>query len=120
VARSLEFRWDDFRMLSEHRVPPEQLSMWRQYFETVNFDFAVKAGRGGTFLAYLGLAIRSDTGFAEIIAAALEPTALEALRSCLIAVIDELQARKETYLGIKPLLVSGCDAILEECSFRGK
>ena len=98
VACSAEFCWDDFRALSEQRLPAEQLNMWRQYFATVDFDFTVKASREGVPLTYFGLAIRSDTGFAEIIGAALDPAAVEALRPSFMVAMAELLARNATCL----------------------
>lgn len=38
-----QFCWYDFRALSEPRLSAEQLSMWKQYFQSVDFDFSVKA-----------------------------------------------------------------------------
>ena len=55
--------------------------------QTVDFDFAVQAtaqdGQGG-LAAYLGFTLRSDTGFAELIAVALNAAAADVTAPCLV------------------------------------
>jgi hypothetical protein len=103
IVCEVEFCWDDFHEISAPHMATQQLGMWKQYFPTVDFDFAVKATRDGKSVAYMGVAIRRETGFAEIIAVTVEPTAPDAIAPCLAAIVDELRARKCTFLGTKPI-----------------
>jgi len=110
--------WDDFRELSAGRLPPEQLSMWEQYFQTVDFDFAVRANRDGMAVAYMGIAIRPDTGFAEMIAVAVEPAALDVLASCLGAAAAQSRSRRAKRLGTKAIPLNGTDEVLAQVGFK--
>lgn len=113
-----EFRWDDFCKLAAPHCPGEQMHMWRQYFETVDFDFAVEASEEGRSVIYLGFAVRSDTALAEIIAAAVDPAATEAFHSCLMAAITELRTRKARFLGTKPIAVNGWETLISNLEFE--
>jgi hypothetical protein len=110
--------WDDFHELSAGRLPAEQLSMWKQYFQTVDFDFAVRVRRNGIAVACMGIAIRRDTGFAELIAVAVEPAARDVLGSCLGAAAAQSRSRKARYLGTKAIPLNGTDEILAQVGFE--
>jgi hypothetical protein len=84
----------------------------------VDFDFAVRAKRAGTAVAYLGIAIRGDTGFAEMIAVALEGTAVDVLASCLGGAVAQSRSRRARYLGTKAIPANGADEILAQVGFE--
>lgn len=113
-----QFRWDEFRPICESPLPEAQLDMWRQYFETVDFDFAVRAVRDMKPLAYIGIAVRGDTGFAEIVASALETREVEGARSSLLSAILESRQRKAIWLGTKAFHLVEAQAIFEELGFQ--
>lgn len=113
-----QFCWDDFQKLSAGRLPAQQLSMWKQYLQTVDFDFSVRAERYDMTVAYLGIAIRPDTGFAEMIAIDLEPAAADVLTSCLAAAAAQSRSRRAKYLGTKAIPVNGADEVLAQAGFR--
>jgi N-acetylglutamate synthase-like GNAT family acetyltransferase len=113
-----QISWDDFQELSANRLPAEQLSMWKQYFQTVDFDFAVRAQRNGRAGACMGIAIRPDTGFAELIAVAVEPAARDVLGSCLGAAAAQSRSRKARNLGTKAMPLNGTDEILAQMGFK--
>ena len=115
---SARFCWDDFHELSAARLPAPELSMWKQYLQTVDFDFAVKASRGGVPAAYLGIAIRHDTGFAELIAVAVEPAAVGVLGACLAVAVGEARSRKAAHFGTKAIPVEGSAEILAQAGFE--
>jgi hypothetical protein len=110
--------WDDFRELSAGRLPPEQLSMWKQYFQTVDFDFGVRAQRNGMPVACMGIAIRPDTGFAELISVAVELAALDVLASCLAAAVAQSRSRRAKHLGTKAIPLNGTDEVLAQVGFE--
>jgi len=118
VECAARFCWDDFHELSAGHLPAEQLSMWKQYFQTVDFDFAVRAQRNGMAVACMGIAIRPDTGFAEMIAVAVEPAALDVLASCLGAAAAQSRSRKARYLGTKAIRLNGSDEVLAQLGFK--
>jgi hypothetical protein len=113
-----QFCWDDFHELSAERSSAQQLNMWKEYFQTVEFDFAVKATREGMSIAYLGIAIRRDTRFAELIAVAVEPAAVDVLASCLRAATGQSHSRGARYLGTKAIPVNGADEVLAQVGFE--
>ena len=100
------FKWEEFSELAEIRCPVGQLRMSEIYFRSVNFDFAVKATQQGRPTAYLGFTIRSDTGFAELIAVAVDEEAVSVLDPCLAAAVEELRFRSAFFLGTKTLPMS--------------
>jgi len=112
------FCWDDFCMLSVGRVSRDQLAMWKQYFETVDFDFAVKAKHGANAAGMIGVAIRPDTRFAEMIAVAIAPRAADALISCLSAAVRHARSRKARFLGTKPIPIDGSLDVLTHMGFK--
>lgn len=113
-----EFEWEEFRELAAIRLPQEQVSMFQSYFQTVDFDFTVKALEGDRSAAYLGFAIRLDTGFAELVAVALDRSATDSIGPCLMLAIHELQARNALFLGTKPVPVEGVSEIIEKLGFK--
>jgi hypothetical protein len=112
------FCWDDFRDLSARTATPQQLSMWQQYFQTVDFDFAVKASTTSLPVAYFGIAVRHDTYFAELIAVALDSTEREAFMPCLLTAIAQARSREARFLGTKTMPLDGTDKSLLEIGFR--
>lgn len=110
--------WEDFHELSAGRLPAEELSKWKQYFQTVDFNFAVRAQRNGMAVACTGIAIRRDTGFAEMSAVAVEPAARDVLASCLGAAAAHSRSRKARYLGTKAIPLNGTDEILAQLGFE--
>ena len=118
VECSAQVSWDDFHAVSTHRLPVQELSMWKQYFQTVDFDFSIRARRWDMVVACMGVAIRSDTGFAEIIAVGVEPTAADVLVSCLGAAIAQSRSRKARYLGTKAISVNGAEEALAQAGFK--
>ncbi len=113
-----KFCWDDFRDLSQGVVPAEKLAMWQQYFETVDFDFAVKATHGGHTVGTMGVAIRPDTRFAEMIAVAIAPNASDALISFLRAAVKHARSRNAKFLGTKPIPIDGSLDVLTHMGFK--
>lgn len=113
-----QFCWDNFHILSQPRLSSEQLSMWRQYFQTVDFDFSVKATLQDKMMAYLGFAVREDTGFAELIAVAQEPGARGVLPSCLVTGVSQLQLRNARFLGAKATPTNGMEEVLAQTGFE--
>ena len=118
VACQPEFCWDDFEELSALRLAPEPLNQWRQYFQTVDFDFCVTATRKGKLAACLGLAIRQDTGFAELIAVALEPAEPRALPPCLSIAAAQSHLRNAKFLGTKSIPVPASQEVLAQMGFK--
>jgi N-acetylglutamate synthase-like GNAT family acetyltransferase len=92
--------------------------MWKQYFRTVDLGFAVRAQRNGMAVACMGIAIRRDTGFAEMIAVAVEPAALDLLASCLGAAATQSRSRKARYLGTKAIPLNSTDEVLAQVGFE--
>jgi len=113
-----KFRWDDFCDISTSVVPAEKLAMWQHYFETVNFDFAVKATQSGRTVGTIGVAIRPDTHFAEMIAVAIAPNASDALISSLSATVRHARSRKAKFLGTKPVSIDGSLDVLTPMGFK--
>jgi hypothetical protein len=113
-----EFCWDDFYRLSAGRATPEQGAMLKQYLETVDFDFAIKATHGGHTVGTIGVAIRPDTRFAEMIAVAIAPKAPDALISCLSAAVRHARSRKAEFLGTKPIAMDGSIDVLTYMGFQ--
>jgi len=95
------FRWEAFVQVAANSMPAEQLAMFRMYFETVEFDFALEAWDGDARAAYFGFALRSDTGFAELIATALEAGAEDAVSPMLQAAAGHLRAAGARFLATK-------------------
>ena len=118
VEIQLEFHWEEFEPLAAIRSPAEQLEMFKLYFQTVDFDFATRATRHETPVAYLGFAIRSDTGFAELIAAGLDPRAEDAITSCLLAAVGTLRSRNALLLATKPIPGESATETLIAMGFR--
>jgi hypothetical protein len=85
---------------------------------TVDFDLVVRAKRDGTAVAYMGIAIRPDTGFAEMIAVAVEPAAVDVLASCLDVTVGQSRSRGARYLGTKAIPGSVSDDILVHLGFK--
>ena len=85
---------------------------------TVDFDLVVRAKRDGTAVAYMGIAIRPDTGFAEMIAVAVEPAALDVLASCLGAAAAQSRSRRAKRLGTKAIPLNGTDEVLAQVGFK--
>jgi hypothetical protein len=116
-----EFEWEQFRKLAAMDLSEEQLSLFKLYFQTVDFDFAVQAteqgGQGG-LAAYLGFTLRSDTGFAKLIAVALNKAGTEVVGPCLAAAALELQSRNALFLGTKPIPAKGADEIIRAIGFK--
>jgi hypothetical protein len=98
-----KFCWEDFQEISAACLPAQQLSTWKEYFQTVDFDFAVKVTQDGMPVAYLGVAIRCDTGFAELVAVTVQPSAVNAIVPCLAVTIDELRRRNAVFFGTKQI-----------------
>jgi hypothetical protein len=102
-------------------LPEEQLSLFKMYSQTVDFDFAVQAtaqdGQGG-LAAYLGFTLRSDTGFAELIAVALNAAAADVTAPCLVASVHELQSRNALFLGTKPIPAKGASEVIMGMGFK--
>jgi hypothetical protein len=113
-----DFCWEDFCALSANHSPGQQLGMWKHYFQTVDFDFSIRATREGRAVAYIGIAIRRDTGFAEMIAVAAEPTCANILPSCLGATIAQSRSRKAKFLGKKAIPVDCADDVLAQLEFK--
>jgi hypothetical protein len=113
-----QFCWHDFHEISADRLPAKQLSMSKQYFQTVDYDFAVKAKRDYMAVAYMGSAIRPDTGFAEMIAVAVEPTAVKVLPSWLGAAVAQSRSPRAKCLGTRAILLSGADEVLAQAGFE--
>jgi hypothetical protein len=118
VECSEQFSWDDFHAVSANRLPVAELSMWKKYFQTVDFDFSIRARRCDTVVACMGVAIRSDTGFAEMIAVAVESTAVDVLVSCLGAAISQSRSRRASYLGTKKIPLNGAEEVLAQLGFK--
>jgi N-acetylglutamate synthase-like GNAT family acetyltransferase len=68
--------------------------------------------------AYMGIAIRRDTGFAELIAVAVEPAALDILTSSLGAAAAQSRSRRARDLGTKSIAVNGADEVLAQVGFE--
>ena len=113
-----EFQWAEFLKLAAARLPQEQLAMSRLYFESVEFDFAVKALEGDRSVAYLGFAIRLDTGFGELIAVAFGDSATDVIGPCLLLAIHELRARKALFLATKSLPLESSAENIEGLGFK--
>jgi hypothetical protein len=112
------FQWEEFQKLAATRLPQEQLAMFQLYFESVEFDFAVKALEGDRSVAYLGFAIRLDTGLGELIAVAFGDASTDVVGPCLLVAIRELRARKALFLAIKPFPVESATEIIEGFGFK--
>jgi hypothetical protein len=54
VECSEQFSWDDFYAVSENLLPVPELSMWKRYFQTVDFDFSIIARRCDMVVACMG------------------------------------------------------------------
>ena len=118
VDYAAQFCWDDFHALSAGRLAAQQLSIWKEYFQTVDFDFAVKATHNGVSVAYMGIAIRRDTGFAELVAVTVEPTAVDAIVPCLGVTVAELRSRNAVSLGTKPIPTEAAAETIMEMGFK--
>lgn len=116
-----EFEWELFRELAAIDLPEETLSIFKMYFQSVDFDFAAQAteqgGQGG-LAAYLGFTIRSDTGFSELIAVALNQATADAIGPCFAAAVHELQSRNAVFLGTKPIPAIGASEITKAMGFK--
>jgi N-acetylglutamate synthase-like GNAT family acetyltransferase len=66
----------------------------------------------------MGIAIRPDTGFAEMIAVAVEPAALDVLASCLGAAAAQSRSRRAKRLGTKAIPLNGTDEVLAQVGFK--
>jgi hypothetical protein len=113
-----QFEWEEFCKLAAKLLPKEQLAMFKLYFQTVDFDLVVKATKQGGLAVYLGITIRSDTGFAELIAVALEPAAADTLGPCLVSAVQELQLRNALFLGTKPIPAEGASETITQMGFK--
>jgi len=113
-----KFCWDDFCQVSLGHVTWEQLAVWKQYFETVDFDFAVKARHGASAAGTIGVAIRPDTRFAEMIVVAIAQKATDALVSCLSAAVRHARSRRAKFLGTKPISLDGSVDVLTHMGFK--
>lgn len=114
---------DEFRRITGIIVAPSAFGFWRSamfrlYFQTVDFDFAVRATQRDAPAAYLGFALRLDTGFAELIGVALDPMAEDAIAPCLVAAGDELRSRNALFLATKPIPGNDTSEILTAMGFR--
>ncbi len=78
----------------------------------------MRAREQGRLAAYLGFTIRTDTGFAELIAVALDKAATDAIGPCLLAAVHELQSRKALFLGTKSIPAEGASEIIMEIGFK--
>jgi hypothetical protein len=97
------FRIEAFEQLSAKLLCAGQLRMLRTYFPSVDFDFAVTATRQRELAAYFGVTLRRDTGFAELIASAIDPSAADAIAPSLLAAVGELRRRNARFLATKLL-----------------
>jgi hypothetical protein len=113
-----EFEWVEVRKLAAKQLQEQQLAMFKSYFQTVDFDFAVKATIQGDLAVYFGFAIRQDTGFAELIAVVFDQSATDVLGPCLLAAVEELQSRNARVLGMKPIPADGASEFITQVGFR--
>jgi len=111
------FCWGEFRELASRHSSQKELKMSELYFASVGFDFAVTARSKSKLLAYLGFTIRPDTGFAELIAVALDHTVPNVLAPCLESAVEELRSRNALFLGTGPALLEGAFEILVRMGF---
>ncbi|MCA0986535.1 hypothetical protein [Guptibacillus algicola] len=63
--------WEDLERKYNSSTSDVEIDMMRQYYGTVNFDFAIEFTVNGERLGYAGVAIRKDTNYAEVIAVSL-------------------------------------------------
>ena len=75
------FRWEQFRELASSDSAQEELETFELYFRSVDFDFSVTATAQSRLIGYLGFTIRSDTGFAELIAGGVGTSSTGHIRS---------------------------------------
>lgn len=112
-----DFRWEVYRKLASGHSD-EELRMFELYFGSVDFDFSVTGTFQSRIAAYLGFAIRRDTGFAELIALALDAGIPDLLASCVAAALDELRSRNVLFLGTGPVPVEGAFQTLLPMGFK--
>jgi hypothetical protein len=112
------FRWVQFRDLASSDSAQEELETFELYFRSVDFDFSVTATAQSRLVGYLGFTIRSDTGFAELIAVALEQAVPGIFAPCLASAVDDLRSRGVRYLGTGPVPLAGSYEALMSMGFN--
>jgi hypothetical protein len=113
-----QFEWRQFQKLVSADLPKGHLAIFDLYFQTVDFDFAVKATKGSCLTAYMGFTIRSDTGFAELITGAVDHAARDVFQPCLLAAVHELQSRGALFLGTKSTPSAGASEAISQMGFQ--
>jgi hypothetical protein len=67
-----QFDFEKWKSLKSKDTTEEEIQMMSEYYSSVGFDFAVSFYDQDQLKGYFGIAIRNKTGFAEIIAIALD------------------------------------------------
>ena len=107
------FCWEEFREIACGYSVRKELQMSELYFQSVDFDFGVAAKSQSRLLAYLGFTVRSDTGFAELIAVALDHKVPNILGPCLESAVGELRSRNAVFLGTGSVPLEGaCETLV--------
>jgi hypothetical protein len=111
------FRWEEFRERASG-YSEEELKMFELYFRSVDFDFSVTATSRSGRAAHLGFALRPDTGFAELIAVAVDREVPDIFAPCLASSLYELRSRRVLFLGTGPVPVEGAFETLHRMGFN--
>jgi hypothetical protein len=118
IAIGHNFKWEGFCEVATTCMTADKFNSFKIYFSSVNFDFIVKASAQSRLVAYLGFTIRSDTGYSELIAIALQPAEEGVLGSCMAVAINELRSRNVSFLGTNVSHVEGGSQFLSQLGFE--
>ncbi|MCF6139007.1 hypothetical protein [Pseudalkalibacillus berkeleyi] len=102
VAVETGFNIETFVSVAEQNdaTTEQDLTFYRSYYNSVDFDFAVACNLENTTVAYFGVTVRKDTGYSEIIAFTNAQGDSKTFREGLSEVMRELTRRGAKEVGI--------------------
>lgn len=95
----------------------EHIAFYREYYQAVDFDFAVKCLDAEKLVAYFGITIRHDTKYSEIIACTVAKDDPLFFKAGITKILEELSRRGARTVSIYESLAPNTD-VLQELQFE--
>ncbi|WP_088042226.1 hypothetical protein [Bacillus sp. EAC] len=91
-----QFSFDLWKELKtkQQALSNEQINMMNEYYQSIEFDYAVECKIGEQLIAYFGVTIRPDTAYSEILAVAFDEKAIPYFYDLMSLIHNENNNRK--------------------------